>query len=628
MASERAMGMGVPRKKCPPRKPAVCQSGSCKTMPSSVLHDSASAIRVAGSWTAATTTFNSAVGKSVRGGGGKSRGRARFFLAAAMQCPIQNRQMVDAHRLTPRLAYFYCLSMELLAHQVEHVRKVHSILDSYRFALDTSKMGLGKTYVACKIAADRGLRLCVVCPVTLISKWQRVAQEWGLLVVTISYARLRGKGSEGAVGGPVGSEWLYRSGRQFLARETFLDMVRDGCLLVGDEAQGLKNSSDQACAFSALCQPIKAAPAGSGSRILLLSATPFDKQGHVMNLLQIALVSASRDMYHYFKDSFGAGALLLTGAHEVVTACRRHDSVATDRIMRTMPRSTAAHIPRLLYTLFIDILAPHVSTYMVTPTAEALPPPAVRSAFYHISGALLEQYMSGVSQLHKSVDLLEEGGDPPDWRGITYGLQTIELAKCDAVARHAARVLSEHPAAKVIIGLNYHASISTVVAALRGAHPVLVLTGQVKQEARAPLLDRFQASNTEHRLLVCNMAVMEVGIDLDDKDGGFPRTCLYSPHYRATGLHQAIGRVHRTDTRSSATVHIVYGPRECAESSVLAALTRKTRILKETLPGQVADGTVFPGDYTILEVDVAGEESRQPVEAEEQADPKRQKSEE
>jgi hypothetical protein len=256
---------------------------------------------------------------------------------------------------------------------------------------------------------------------------------------------------------------------------------------------------------------------------------------------------------------------------------------------------------------------------MEPPVAAALPPPAVRSAFYRISGVLLEQYMSGVSQLHKSVEVLEEGGEPPDWRGITYGLQTIELAKCDAIARHAARVLAAHAVAKVIIGLNYHASIANVVAALRVAHPVLVLTGQVKQEARAPLIDRFQASNTEHRVLVCNMAVMEVGIDLDDKHGGFPRTCLYSPHYRATGLHQAIGRVHRTDTRSSATVHIVYGPRECAEKSVLSALTRKTRILKETLPGQVADGTVFPGDYMTLDMDLPGEESKECVGSDEDA---------
>ena len=490
--------------------------------------------------------------------------------------------------------------MELLAHQVAHVGRLHNILDTYRFALDTSKMGLGKTYVACKIAADRGLKLCVICPVTLIAKWRQVGREWGLEVTTLSYASMRGKGE-----GPVAGNWLYRSGKVFTARPPFLALAAEGCLLVADEAQGLKNTSDQARAFAALCEPIKSGPQ-TASRILLLSATPFDKQVHVMNILHIAMVARARDMYHYLKDSFGMGVVILTGASEVVAACRRHDPETTDWLMRTMPRTTAAHIPRLVYSLFVDVLQQHVSTYMVPPE-ECRMAPLVRSAFYHLDGAQLEQYIAGVSQLHRSITHLEEGGEPPDWRGITCGLQSIELAKCAAIAARAQECLAAAPSNKVVIGLNYHAPIAQVAAALRADYPdLLLLTGHLKQEARAPVIDKFQAADARHRVIICNMAVMEVGIDLDDKDGHFPRTCLYSPHYRATGLHQAIGRVYRTDTRSQAEVHIVYGPKEFAERSVLSALTRKTKILKETLPGQVADGTVFPGDYAAQEQDAAG----------------------
>jgi hypothetical protein len=486
----------------------------------------------------------------------------------------------------------------LLPHQISHVERVDDILSRYRFSLDTSKMGLGKTYIACKIAQRRGLKLVVVCPTTLQSKWQNVSTEWGVDIITMSYHALRGRED-----GPTAGGYLQRCDKEFTATDMFTKLVDEGILLVADEAQSLKNTSSQARAFSALCLPIKQADA-INSRILLLSATPFDKQEHVMNILLFALVKKSPSMYIYNKTAFGTGVIVLTGANELIDACLLVDQAATRHIISREIVRAAKHVHKLVYQLFLNVLQNRVCAYMVGDEANRIPPPIVKTTFYRIDGVILEDYRKGVSDLNKSVIAMQEPGNVPDWGGIGKALQIIEYAKREVIVRTAKRILMGNSSAKVVIGLNYLCTIAWVKEAI-GMESV-VLTGSVPPKNRAELINKFQAPDTKCRVMIGNMSVMEVGIDLDDKEGSFPRTCLYSPHYRATGLHQAIGRVHRVNSASQAKVHIMYGPIMYAEKSVLNVLARKTEVLKETLPGQVASGTIFPGDYNCEQEECMG----------------------
>jgi len=486
----------------------------------------------------------------------------------------------------------------LLPHQIEHVNQVNDIFSRFRFSLDTSKMGLGKTYIACKIAQARNLRLVVVCPPTLQSKWKDVSTEWGVDAITMTYHAVRGRDD-----GPTANGYLMRTDKEFVASEEFEAMVAEGILLVADEAQSLKNTSAQARAFAALCLPIKRAEA-TESRLLLLSATPFDKQEHVMNILQFALIRDHKTMYVYEKTAFGTGEVVLTGANELIRACLNVDPAVTKELLGTYPTHLSRNVSKLVYKLFVQVLQNKVCAYMVGDAESQCPPPEVRTTFYVIEGEALSVYRKGVSDLQKSVLAMQmqtpgRATAPPDWGGIGKALQCIEWAKRHVFVRMANAVLKEDPQAKVVIGLNYTNTVEWVRDNL--TTDVLILNGSVPPKLRGDILKKYQAANTKHRVMIGNMAVMEVGIDLDDKEGSFPRTCFFSPHYRATGLHQAIGRVFRVNSASQATVHMVYGPLLYAEKSVLNALARKTGVLKETLPGQVAAGTVFPGDYNCEE---------------------------
>ena len=106
----------------------------------------------------------------------------------------------------------------------------------------------------------------------------------------------------------------------------------------------------------------------------------------------------------------------------------------------------------------------------------------------------------------------------------------------------------------------------------------------------------FQDASLDHRLLVCNIACCNAGIDLDDKDGSRPRVVYVSPTYNTINLYQLCHRFKRADTKSSAQVNMVY-VKEAAELKVLQALARKSQIMKETAEKQADAGVLFPCDF-------------------------------
>ena len=91
------------------------------------------------------------------------------------------------------------------------------------------------------------------------------------------------------------------------------------------------------------------------------------------------------------------------------------------------------------------------------------------------------------------------------------------------------------------------------------------------------------------------VAASNVGIDLDDKHGGFPRTLLISPDYRFIPLYQATGRVARSSTRSVPVARFVYGDGPgAAEAQIIDALARKTEVAASYVVGD--ERPPFPGE--------------------------------
>ena len=115
------------------------------------------------------------------------------------------------------------------------------------------------------------------------------------------------------------------------------------------------------------------------------------------------------------------------------------------------------------------------------------------------------------------------------------------------------------------------------------------------QGERWETIQKFQRGDSEYRLLVVNVAVASSGIDLDDKEGGYPRVMYVSPMYNPLTLHQLGHRVMRMNTRSDAAMYMVYGGDRGLDEGMLNTLARKALVMKETTREQ--EQILFPGEY-------------------------------
>ena len=83
-----------------------------------------------------------------------------------------------------------------------------------------------------------------------------------------------------------------------------------------------------------------------------------------------------------------------------------------------------------------------------------------------------------------------------------------------------------------------------------------VIHGRQTSEERIKNIEDFQ-SNKE-RIIICNIQAGGQSINLHDINGGYPRVSLIVPSYSSTQLVQALGRIHRANSKSPATQRIIF----------------------------------------------------------------------
>ena len=490
----------------------------------------------------------------------------------------------------------------LLPHQVAHVGRLNAIWSERCFYLDTSPMGTGKTHAAAWLIRQRAFaHVIIVCPLAVKSMWTRVLALYGVKPdVVVTYETLRSKrGCQPAHGLLTRTDSAADAGKAtsaFTPTPRFQQLVREGVCLVADEFQRIKNRSAQQQAMQALCREV-AQSARAGARIALLSGTPFDKREQVLRLLQLVIVIYNSRMYTFHAAQ---ARLELHGAEEVVQCAQSIDADATRAVLERTPFSRS-NMAAVCYELYVRVIQRAVTSCMAPPVATV----ELRcvNGFYDVPRADVDALQASIRALHSATKFDPETANvalaDADWYAISRALHAIESAKVNMFVRLAKAQLDAHPCAKVVVALQYLEPIARVAAALAEFAP-LVLTGAVTPARRDVDIAAFQAHDSAHRLIVGNLAVLELGIDLDDTHGGFPRTAFASPGYAVMRVHQFTRRFHRVHTRSPATVAFVFGKCASVESSILNALRRKTEVLSDTLQTQVAHGMRFPGDYDVF----------------------------
>lgn len=482
----------------------------------------------------------------------------------------------------------------LRKHQTSHVQRVLGIWKNHFFAIDPSIMGSGKTHSSSYLAQVCNFPfVVVVCPASVEHVWKVVRDKYRLPIVVItSYESLRSvKGSQPKHGLLTRTDHAV-SGASFAPTQAFKDMAENGCLLIADEFQRIKNKNDQYYAFKAMSEYIH--ERRGRSRCLLLSGTPFDKQEQVVNMLQMIGIIRNHRLFVYHKDEV---RLELLGAQELVDYCNMISRENTEDVLNRMP-FTHKNIREVCYELYIKVIQQGV--------VSAMPQPDIAvdilcfNGYFNMSPEGSDELKRGISLLDKAsrynADSATVNTREADWAAITGAIRTIQTAKVEIFVREAIKVLDSNPQAKVVLYFDFNEPIDKAAVALAAYNP-MIITGKINKLKRPQLIKKFQENNTQCRLAIFNLAVGCEGIDLDDTDGTYPRYAFASPNYYVMRMHQMTRRFYRANTRSEATICFVYGKCGREETSIINALCRKTTVMKDTLKNQVDTGIVFPAEY-------------------------------
>ncbi len=535
--------------------------------------------------------------------------------------------------------------VELMPHQIDHVERLSRTLDRFRFALDLSALGAGKTYCATKLCETRTVpNVVVIAPLTVLPKWQHMNDKHGLpLVDAISYCSLRSVKCKQPKHGFLNREdrvienevdgQLQQSERTFFhSTEKWRTLVNEGVLLIVDEIQNVKNVSSQFLSVKEMMRDIlDHVESENKSRILLLSGTPVDKTEQVVNLYKALGIIKTHSLGHFNPQTRKCEA---KGFRHVIRFHETLVSELTAQISGTLDHafvvassyethsfdvekfSRRDFFSDSIYRMFRDIFISQIAARM--PPVASINSVHKFNAFYRVKNDdAMRLLATAVARLCSSVGYddstntvalqnLTATDRARTFQQIARAMQMVETAKIPIFVRVAREALEKNPNQKVAILLNYSDSIVDIAEALKDFSP-LIVRGSTSMRNRATALERFQRVDGKYRLFIGNLTCVSTGVDLDDKDGRFPRLGLVSPNYSTITLHQLTYRFLRADTRSDAHVHFVFGResirgkpvRGLTELNVLNCLARKSKVMKEIANSAAADEVqmLYPGEF-------------------------------
>jgi hypothetical protein len=527
------------------------------------------------------------------------------------------------------------MSLQLRPNQIQHFQKVLEILKKLYFYIDGSETGLGKTYIAAAIAIMLQLPCIVICPKSARNTWRKVFTEYKVNTYQITktrgiitYETLRStKGHQPLHGlltrSDLGTHPL------FYPTQTLTAIIQAGVFIIFDEAQKLKNDSDQHHASAVIMKHFYTVGSGSlgivtttpspqvRSRFALLSASLVDKEQHVINLMEmVGFIASAR------KSNISQFAV-----QDALNKANQINSFETSRfIVNSKIGNSSEDAVEYIYSLFVQSIRPMVMSTIPRPETKAIKD--IRNGYYNMTPEEVIVYNKAINrltlalcnrsrrkELKDMLKLVKDSDDPEnailqtnlentkkdDLGDITNALIMLQEAKMNAMIRVARYLLSINfthngnvVTPKLILFADYYRVIDYLMQNLADFNPV-ELTGRVSEVQQTRNISAFQEPNNQTRLIIGNPLVGGLSISLHDVTGLFPRMMFIFPNYRINELHQASGRIFRDGSKGVSIIRFFYGKSNMQEESILNALVKKGEVLQIVHSEQV--GVKFSNEY-------------------------------
>lgn len=480
--------------------------------------------------------------------------------------------------------------------QSKPVYQLVDILKSGSNAVDMSDTGVGKTYVACAVAAYLDLPTLAIVPKIAVTNWRQIADSFGIRKFqAIGYERLRtgltdwGRWEKPPLGTGRGTEYVVCESCQCQCKLQDLPKLTPCyCHSAGIHCIRIKKKPwdygqfkwspipellifdevHRCVGLDSLNSEMLIAAKRDGKKVLGLSATAgltplhFKALGYVLELhgLNLRAIKPNRAPVVDFKIAITSHFKLVN--HQILPTWRdfayrygcRHDPnfhglkwmVGDDRqeaIMREI-RS--------------DIL-PDKGVRITTESIPNFPKRQITAELYDI-----EKHQD-IDKLYQTMavplGVLEVSSASDSDLAITQRLrarQRIELLKVPIFAELAEDYLAKW--LSVAIFINFTQSIEELAKLLKTN---CIVDGKIGAVQREYNIQQFQSNKS--RVILVNIAAGGAALGLHDTDGNFPRMGLVSPGESAIQLQQVFGRLPRDGGKSTAYYRVICAARTVEE---------------------------------------------------------------
>jgi len=492
-------------------------------------------------------------------------------------------------------------TLQIKDRQVDHFQRVMNILTRFYFYVDGSEMGTGKTYIAAGVSLTLRLPVIVVCPLRARKTWQDVFSTYGVPTYQlpetggiITYNTLRSRKGYQPKHGLLARD-DSGEGTQFYPTALLVRILQAGALIIFDECQKLKNTSDQHKAVKAIMRQFYAV--GGSSRAGFLSGTAMDKPEHAVNFMRMVGFISSRNLYSKIR-----GEVRQEGVQDLHQWASRIDADATSQFIAMNPfQATRTAATDYVFDLFEQIIKPGVMSIMPGLNMEK----DIKNGYYVLPAEDEREYRAAISDLAgavrynsrtESVVMTKE-----NMGSVTTALMRIQRAKKRGLVR-IVRESSNTPkwgpsgeqlTTKFILFSDYYEVIEYLLEELKEYNPV-ALTGNLTEKKFNENMAMFQEPSSRCRVIIGNPLVGGLAVNLHDITGLFPREMYIMPNYRVTDTHQAAYRVYRDGTVGLSKVRMFYGLSGAKENSILSAVAKKGEVLQKVHREQ---GAKFPNEY-------------------------------
>lgn len=390
----------------------------------------------------------------------------------------------------------------LFDYQINHVQKLIHSINNNNISIDTSDTGCGKTYCSIALCSQLNLQPIILCPKSIINNWFYVCSIFKVKPLFIcNYETIR-------------NCKYYKNNKRINCPYIKIDdnnnyqwnNISSNNIFIFDEAHFCKSKKTLNSKLLISTLPYKK---------LLLSATLIDNM-------------SSFEIFTY-----------------ILGWCSKLNKTKSYLLAQTKNLKTFQYIRKKLYPEY-------ASRISIKELGDKFPKNRIITDTYNCDKFnLINQEYQKIKQYYKLLDEKQTKNKKNILVDISFSRQKIELYKIEVLVDLTNQYLNNNY--NIVIFVNFNKTIEMLSKILKTK---CIIYGKQTYQNRIKNINDFQ--NNKQNIIISNISAGGQSINLHDEYGLRPRVSLIVPSYSSTQLVQALGRIHRANSKSPATQRIIF----------------------------------------------------------------------